>query len=194
MLLIQGLLQKWMRAFKCIPLQNWRVSRAYPVTQQKIACPVICIIWLGFEIKEQKDGYPFWYTRPPWERGFVLISLEGLLWGRQISYPRTISYCSHFLFFWEDYLAVWAGPETEQAPPKWAPMAGQCDQGKCCQVKYHKRCMCCIAHSHIGSKLPNTLFCLFFLWVYMKRPVCYNIDSSWEVIRHRGGPREARGR
>lgn len=28
----------------------------------KIACSIICIIWLGFENKEQEDGYPLWYT------------------------------------------------------------------------------------------------------------------------------------
>lgn len=36
------------------------------------------------------------------------------------------------------------------------------------------------------------LFC--FSCGYIWRPVCYNIDSLWEIIRHRKNPREARGR
>lgn len=143
----------------------------------KIACSVICIICSGFEIKEQEAGYPFWYTASKHNASLR----ERLCFNppREVSVGETNQPPKHHCLL--QPLSVLPGglpgcvsrARDSAVPSKVGSQAGQYDQGKYCQGKYYKRCVCCIAHSHIASELQSVLFC--FSCGYIRRELSVTI-------------------
>lgn len=163
----------------------------------KIACSVRCIISSGFEIKEQEDGYPFWYTASKHKsslRERLCFNLPREVSVGEAKQPAKLFCWLHFLFFCEDLLAVWAGQKPSSHLQGGLPRQGSVTKGNTAQGNTTNG-VCAALHTVIlPASCQVVCFVLFFLWICMKRPVCYNMDSLWEIIRHRKVPRETRGR
>lgn len=139
--------------------------------------------------------------RPLWERGFVLISIKRFLIAScgeakpsaQPPLVIVVTFCSPQRLIWlcKQCWCLASQLRKMGLGARWAPKAGECNWGQVClqgekiDVLHYPQ-----PHCQRAAKC----FVLFLLWVYMKRAFCYNIDSLWEIIRHRKGPRETRGR